>query len=57
MMNHFEGSVRRRLRWEESQKIVLLLLGTLLLAWWFRNDYRLFVEPVHTSARVLKVTD
>ena len=57
MMNHFEGSVRRRLRWEESQKIVLLLLGTLLLAWWFQNDYRLFVEPVHTSARVLNVTD
>lgn len=57
MINHSDGSVRRQLRWEELQKIGLLLLGTLLLAWWFRDDYRLFVEPVHTAARVLKVTD
>ena len=57
MTNHFDESVRRRLRWEELQKIVVLLLGTLLLTWWFQNDYRLAVEPVHTSARVVKVTD
>lgn len=40
-----------------AAKNVLLLLGTLLLAWWFQNDYRLVVESVHTPARILKVTD
>ncbi|SHI84186.1 hypothetical protein SAMN02745146_1674 [Hymenobacter daecheongensis DSM 21074] len=57
MINLFDESVRRQLRWEELQKIMVLLLGTLLLAWWFQNDYRLFIEPVHTPARILKVTD
>ncbi|TGE24734.1 hypothetical protein E5K00_05860 [Hymenobacter aquaticus] len=48
---------RRQLRRDELLKILVLLLGTLFFAVWFKPEYLLFAEPVHTPARILKVTD
>ena len=34
-----------------------LFLSFLFLTFWFKNEYLLFAQPVHTKAQVLKVTD
>jgi hypothetical protein len=57
MIDQANDLPRRELRKEEVLKIALLFLGSLFLTFWFKNEYLLFAQPVHTTARVLKVTD
>ena len=48
---------RRDARKEEALRVAGLFLSFLFLTFWFKNEYLLYAQPVHTKAQVLKVTD